>query len=124
MESLSIESSQEFEPIDIGDPEEAREFIKRRMEEEHELPVITVPMEHLEAARQGIKPRTTWIYDAIIAGTLGRKPYEMEGSDRVAFAIHVSSDQVEPRFTGPDKHFHGIVVFKGPITPELLEEMN
>jgi hypothetical protein len=93
------------------------------MEKEGEMPTITVPMEYAEAARQGIKPHTTWIYDAIVAGVLGRKPYMPEGSNRIMFRIKAKPEDVLPRFTGPDKHFHGVVVFKQAIAPDLLEEV-
>jgi hypothetical protein len=112
------------EPIDIEDIEEAREFIRERMEKNGDLPMVTVPAEYIDEARKGIKPHTTWIYDSLIAGTLSRDPYLPDDSPRVAFRVKTSPDEVVPRFTGPDKHFHGVVVFKRPIPPSLLEEFS
>jgi hypothetical protein len=126
--SMNFEASPsplERSKIDIADPEEARYFIRERMERDGELPTISVPQKYVEAARQGIMPHTTWIYDAIIAGTLGREPYSPEGPEgesRALFRVKVPPEMVVPRFTGPDSHFHGVVIFKGEIPPEYLEE--
>jgi hypothetical protein len=113
----------EEEAIDIEDPETAREFIRECMEIKGDLPMVTVPIEYAEEARNGIKPHTTWIYDALIAGMLGRKPYMPDGAPRAIFRIKAKPEDVAPRFTGPDKHFHGVVVFRRPISPDLLEEI-
>lgn len=123
MEKPSLGQEQVPGAIDIADPEEARRFIRERMEREGEMPTVTVPVEFVEEARKGIKPHTTWIYDALIAGMLGRKPYVPDESSRVTFRIKAAPDNVVPRFTGPDNHFHGVVVFRGPIDPDLLEEV-
>ena len=120
-EGHAVES--EVEEIDIADPEEARNFIRERMERDGEMPTVTVPEEYAEQARSGIKPHTTWIFDAIIAGMLGRKPYTPEGSPRAVFRIKAKPEDVVPRFTGPDNHFHGVVVFRNPISSDLLEEV-
>ena len=111
------------EKIDIEDPEEARDFIRERVEKEGVWPIVTVPIEYAEAARQGIKPHTTWIFDAVIAGTLGRDPYNPGQSERLVFRVKVPLGDIMPRFTGPDKHFHGIVLFRKPIPPTMLEEV-
>jgi hypothetical protein len=112
------------ELIDIGTIEEAREFIREHMEKNGDMPMVTVPAEYVDEARKGIKPHTTWIYDSLIAGTLSRDPYLPDDSPRITFRVKAKSDEVVPRFTGPDKHFHGVVVFKRPIDPDLLEEIS
>lgn len=125
MEKEPAYNRPESEPIDIDDIESAREFIREQMEINGTLPTITVPVEYADSARKGIIPHTTWIYDAIIAGMLGREPYLPENdSPRVTFRIKAKPDDVAPRFTGPDKHFHGVVIFKKPISPDLLEELS
>ena len=121
-ESFSYKAEKQL--IDIEDPEEAKQFIRERMEDAGEMPTVTVPIEYAEAARQGIKPHTTWIFDAIIAGTLGRDPYQPNNLPRATFRIRARVEDVIPRFTGPDRHFHGVVIFKGTIPPELIEEVN
>jgi hypothetical protein len=113
----------EVETIDIEDLETAREFIRECMEIKGDLPLVTVPIEYAEEARNGIKPHTTWIYDALIAGMLGRKPYMPGDVPRAVFRVKTKPEDVAPRFTGPDKHFHGVVIFKKPIPPDLLEEI-
>lgn len=123
MEKINSTFESEPDSIDIEDPETAREFIRQRMEKDGDLPTVTVPMEYAEEARKGIVPHTTWIYDALIAGTLGKKPYMPDNSPRALFRIKAKPEDVMPRFTGPDKHFHGVVVFKKPIAPDLLEEV-
>ena len=111
----------EREPgIDIEDLEEARSFIREKIEN-GEDPVVTVPVRYAEDARKGIRPHTTWIFDGIIAGTLGREPYSFGNEERITFRVRLPPEQVEPRFTGPKKHFHGVVVFRGPIAPEYLQ---
>ena len=109
--------------IDIEDPEEARDFIRQRIEEYNELPTVSVPVKYADMARKGIKPHTTWIFDAVIAGMIGRDPYQGGETERVIFRIKAPLDVIIPRFTGADRHFHGVVLFKNEIPPEYLEEI-
>jgi len=120
MENIRIEKQKEI--IDIEDVEEARTFIREAIEQ-GESPIITVPLKYAEVAKNGIASFATWIGESIIAGTISREPYIPRGEKRVIFKITVPPNQVEPRFTGPDKHFHGVVAFRGPIPPEFLEEL-
>ena len=108
--------------IDIDSVEEASDFIRESIEAGI-FPIISVPDQYVDAARKGIKPHTTWIGERIIAGTIGRDPYLPSTEQRHLFKIHVSADAIEPRFTGNDKHFHGVVVFRGPILPTALEAL-
>lgn len=114
--------SEEERMPDIEDAEEAREAIKGAIEK-GEQPVISVPEEYGDAARNGITPHATWIGEKITAGTVLRPPYLPNGEKRRFFRINVSGEQIEPRFTGPDKHFHGVVGFRGPIPPDAIEEI-
>ena len=106
----------------IEDYDEAMDFIKQTIEKE-EWPIISVPQKYRQAVKQGIKPHSTWIGEEIIAGTISRTPYNPEDEKRRCFKIKVSPQQIEPRFTGPDKKFHGVILFKGPIQPEAMLEV-
>ncbi len=125
MESMNLEKTQisEKEPIDIEDFDNAVELIRDAIEK-GESPIITVPKEYADFARKGIKANATWIGEKIIAGTILREPYLDGREERMAFKIKATPDQILPRFTGPDNHFHGVIVFKGPIQPELIEEIS
>ena len=102
--------------------EEAREAIMEAIEK-GELPVVTVPRKYAALARQGIKPFTTFIGGQVIAGTILREPFLPPGEERAVFKIHVPTKQLDPRPTGLDNHFHGVVILHGPIPPEALEEV-
>ncbi len=111
------------EIIDVEDFEEAREIIADAIKR-GELPIVSVPEEYKEVAHIGIEPNTTWVGEKIIAGTILRPPYVPKGESRSFFKIHVPPKQVEPRFTGPDGHFHGVVAFRGPISSDDMEEVS
>jgi len=108
--------------LDIEDPQEAKEIIAAAIEKGN-LPIISVPEKYFDELKNGIRANTTWIGEKIIAGTILRDPYIPPGEVRRIFKINVSPDQVEPRFTGPDVHFHGVVAFRGPIPPEAIQEI-
>lgn len=124
MEKLSVEKQKieskkvkDMNIVDIEDIEEARDAIREAIEK-GELPVITVPKKYADSVKNGISPHSTWIGEKIVAGTLLREPYFPDGEERAVFKIKVPHKQLEPRFTGPDKHFHGVVIFRGPISSE------
>jgi hypothetical protein len=126
MENIKFKESQskeEITGIDIEDLKEAEEFIKNALEK-GEFPIITVSEKYAEVAKNGIKKHTTWAGEKIIAGTISRSPYLPEKEKRRIFRIKTAADQLIPRFTGQDKHFHGVVVFKGPIDSDLIEEIS
>ena len=86
------------------------------------LPVVTVQKKYLNFLKKGLRKSSSWIGENIIAGTIGRDPYLPSGEERVLVKIKVSSpEQLEPRLTGEDRKFHGVVAFRGPIEPEQLE---
>jgi hypothetical protein len=100
--------------------EEAQEVI-RNLIERGEYPVVTIPARYKEELSHGLSPHSTWIPEQqLICGTLGRKPYFPHEEERIAVTVEISPDQIEPRATGPDHHWHGIVVLHGPIPPEAL----
>jgi len=106
--------------ISIEDPEEARAFIKELFDR-GERPIVTIPEEYETALRRGLEPHTTWIPGFnMIAGTIGREPYRQEKRVTVRLT-NIDVSQVSPRFTGPDKRFHGVVLIEGPIDPGAIE---
>lgn len=112
------------EKLNISDPEEARDFVFA-MIERGEVPCVSVPEEYLSALQKGLVAHASWIpgMNAIV-GTLGRKPYmpNKENERRVVVRIKkINPQNIQPRFTGPDKAFHGVVVIDGPIPPENIE---
>jgi len=114
---------EEVEPLpSIEDPEEAQDFIERRFEE-GERPFVSVPNEYIESLTAGLSPHTSWIPElSLIAATFDRKPYLPEDESRILVRIvGIDKEQIHPRFTGPDKKFHGVVTIDGPIPPEMLE---
>lgn len=102
------------------DREEALEQI-HELYERGERPVVSVPEQFAQAAQNGLSPHTTWIpgFDAIV-GTFGREPYIPNNERRVLLRLELDESQIEPRFTGPDKAFDGVVVIKGPVPKEKI----
>lgn len=124
MEGLSQNDENTSENISISDPEEAREFVHTLIEK-GEVPCVSVPEKYLAALQRGLMAYSSWIpgMNAIV-GTLGRKPYlpNREEDRRVLVRVKkIDPKNIQPRFTGADKAFHGVVVLDGPIPPEDLE---
>ena len=100
--------------------EDAIQYIRERIAA-GDKPVVTVPKEYVETIKQkGLSEHPTWIAGvARIAGTLGREPYGETG--RARLQIEVNEDDLEPRFTGPDVSFQGVVGFKDKhISPDRI----
>jgi hypothetical protein len=131
------ERSPEFEPKQtkaaeqdlrrgIKDTEEAMDYIER-LRGSGVNPVISMPRKFLEALKQegAAKARETWIPKlTILVGTIGIPPYSPE-PDRIFFEVTNPKTRVEPRFTGKDKKFHGIVWFpEGLISIDDLREVS
>lgn len=110
--------------IAVKNPDEAREIIHSLIEN-GETPFVTVPERYKEFLLEGLAPHSSWIPGVeIIVGTLGRKPYLPAGSKepRVLVRIkEIKEDHIQPRFTGPDSAFHGVIVLQGPIPPSSME---
>lgn len=113
-----------LDQINIKDPEDAREFILHLLEE-GERPCVTVPEQYLPYLKEGLKPHSTWIlgFDAVV-GTLGREPYLPDKNRKIVYIKNIDIKRVEPRFTGPDNSFHGVVIIRGPVEPEQLDIQN
>ncbi|PIP73413.1 MAG: hypothetical protein COW88_02230 [Candidatus Lloydbacteria bacterium CG22_combo_CG10-13_8_21_14_all_47_15] len=108
-----------FRPEDI---DEAREYILARYEK-GERPVVTVKKRYLSVLSRGLAPHATWVPEAgdMLVGTFGREALLPEGEERVAVhVLDIDPRHIEPRFTGPDNAFHGVVALSGPIPPERL----
>lgn len=94
-------------------------------------PKVTVDRDHLEAIlKDGLRERETAYQKGVklIVGTLGTEPFLPEGQDRVILELHVSPDDVTPRFTGPANRFDGIVAIGKEVVPPdqitVIEEKN
>jgi hypothetical protein len=86
-------------------------------------PVVTVKMKRIEQLKKGLPKHSSWIpgFDEVV-GTMGIEPYVPGGDERVVVQVNVDSpNQIRPRYTGPDRAFHGVVVLNGPIPPEKIE---
>ena len=78
-------------------------------------PVFSIPREYLKGSTT-ITPHKTWVQANIIAGTIGIPPYNLSG-DRIlcVYEGDINDIYLQPRLTGPDKLFHGIVATLQPI---------
>ena len=111
-----------FEHFKKDDEIERARDVVRNLIEQGEKPLVTVPRQYVPMLKNGIRESSSWIGGNIIAGTIGRAPYMPPGEDRVMLRVAVkSADQLEPRMTGPDQSFHGVIVFHGPINSEQIE---
>jgi len=83
-------------------------------------PIITVPREKIDTIlEKGLHEKRSWVGPWMLVGTIGKKPYQIE-KNRVALIIDCEEKHLTPRFTGPDKKFHGVVGFVGYIPPEKI----
>jgi hypothetical protein len=112
----------EVPDIDIEDIDEAREYISSLINE-GTLPLITIPEMHLEELlTNGISfvPKQDLLSGkkfSFIAGTVGIDPYFPEDQKRYVLEIIDSKIHLEPRLTGKDSHFHGVVGFPNGVSP-------
>lgn len=109
-----------------GDKEEASGIVEELIEQ-GVFPVVTVKKEYAQKLKKdGLTAKETWIPGTkVIVGTLGLPPYDPE-EDRVAFEIiGITPEDIEPRITGQEKTFQGIIAFKhSRIGPEHLRELS
>jgi hypothetical protein len=101
----------------------ARIFIEERFGN-GERPIITVESKNIEEVKRGLFPHSTWDPDecSILVGTFATEPYKPEGEDRISLRLSgISSRQISPRATGPDRHFHGVVMINGPVYSNQFE---
>ncbi len=107
----------------VTDPETARELI-HALYKKGERPVVSVPKQYAGALAKGLQAHASWIpgFEAIV-GTFGEKPYVPGSEERVLVKVDIPEEQIEPRFTGPERAYHGIVVLKGPIPAEHIAQI-
>lgn len=120
--NLELPTSADEAEIDIP-IRSARIFIEEKFVS-GERPVITINSRDIEEVKHGLFPRTTWDPDdgSMLVGTFATRPYQPEGEDRISLRLSgVSSRQISPRATGPDRHFHGVVMINGPVYPNQFE---
>jgi len=128
MEGVQREFFNNEKKISIQDPEEAREFIYK-MFEKGERPCVSVKEKRLDELSKGLPPHSSWIpgFEAVV-GTFGVEPYlpsiEFGDKRKVVRVNGIDPKNVQPRFTGQDKAFHGIVVLNGPIGPNSIEVLH
>jgi len=116
-ETFKFNQGEQFEKIADAE-EQIAEMLENGI-----LPVVTVKQKWIETLKKGLEKHSSWIpgFDEIV-GTIGIDPYIPEGEERVVVRVNVDSpERVHPRYTGPDKSFHGVVVLDGPIPPENIE---
>ena len=121
-ESPNLNKSEVLTESTIESPEEAREYIDT-LYEQGERPIVTVPVVYRDALAKGLHPHSNWLPGTeLLVGTFARNPYLPTGEERVQVRVrNIDKHHIEPRFTGPDRMFHGVVVLSGPIYPEDLE---
>ncbi len=109
--------------LEKGVEKETAEMVVEEMLEKGERPIVTFPRELLSRVRlHGLQPRKSWIpgFDHVV-GTLGIPPYR-DNPDRVTVRITIDDPaSIQPRITGKDTLFHGVVVFRGPVPVSKLE---
>lgn len=110
---------------DIQDIEDAREFVEEQVAA-GVRPLITVPGEYVEEVmKYGItsiqkQDAKTGRKFSFIAGTIGLDPYLPENSTRHVFEVDPAQVRIEPRITGSDHRFHGVVGFMDGVPATAL----
>lgn len=110
---------------DVEDIDDAREYVEEQLAA-GVRPVITVPEEYLADVQQnGIMsvPKEDLLTGkrfSFIAGTIGLDPYLPENGTRYVFEIDPAQVRIEPRMTGSDRRFHGVVGFVDGVPASAL----
>ncbi len=100
--------------------DDAREFIVECLKQNIN-PIITIPEEFAEEVlqygihfvpKQDVKTGRKFSF---IAGTIGIDPYLPEGQSRYVIEIDPKDIEIEPRITGKQKRFYGVVGFVGGV---------
>lgn len=109
----------------IFDIEDAREHVEDLLSQGFR-PLITIPEEFVDdvlAYGVTVVPKQDLLSGkkfSFIAGTIGLDPYLPESEQRRVFEIDPSSVRIEPRMTGADSGFHGVVGFPDGIPAHAL----
>lgn len=109
-----------YEKLTIEDVDDAREYIAELVST-GTLPLVTVPEEFVEKVLQeGIsilpkEDKLTGKKFSFVAGTIGVPPLAPSLETRYVLAVDASVVKIEPRMTGEDRAFHGVVQFPDGI---------
>ncbi|MFA5061741.1 MAG: hypothetical protein WC526_01180 [Patescibacteria group bacterium] len=127
VESIPGENRKDLS-LGISDQAEAKDYINKLLAGGVK-PKISVPKRFLEnVLKEGsLSAKKSWIPKfSILVGTLNIDPYSYStDKERVIFEVTNPEVPVEPRFTGKDKKFHGIIYFpEGHIDLKDLKRVN
>jgi hypothetical protein len=104
----------------LEDRDDAREFIDECIKNDIK-PIVTIPVEFADdvlkygvhfVPKQDVKTGKKFSF---IAGTIGIDPYLPEEQERLVLEIDEKAVSIEPRITGKEKRFYGVVGFVGGI---------
>lgn len=127
LESIPSENKKDLS-LGIVGAEEAKDYINELLASGIK-PKVSVPRRFLEnVLKEGsLSAKKSWIPKfSILVGTLNIDPYSYStDKDRVIFEVINPDVKVEPRFTGKDNKFHGIIYFpEGHIDLKDLKRVN
>lgn len=109
--------------LEAGAEQYDAEELLEEMLQKGERPIVTFPRDLLSKVQtHGLQPRKSWIpgFEKVV-GTLGIPPYR-DNPDRVTVRILIDDPKtLQPRMTGTDMKFHGVVVFNTPVSPSQIE---
>ena len=111
-DNANFNLKEQEETVELGPT--VREKLKELINQGYK-PVFSIPREYLKGTTS-IIPHKTWVKANIIAGTIGIPPYNRSG-DRILCVYNGNINEIylQPRLTGPDNLFHGIVATLEPI---------
>lgn len=113
----------------IDDIDDAREHVAELIAQ-GVRPVITIPEEYVaDVERYGITsvPKHDLLTGkkfSFVAGVIGIAPFLPEGEVRRVFEIDPAQVRIEPRLTGSDSTFHGVVGFPDGIPASALTPLD
>jgi hypothetical protein len=114
-----------FEKLTIEDVDDAREHVAELVAQGVH-PLVTVPEEFAEQVlKDGIHvlPKQDGLTGkkfSFIAGTIGVPPLAPSLETRYVLAVDGSRVKIEPRMTGEDRAFHGVVQFPDGIPADAF----
>jgi hypothetical protein len=113
------------ERLTIEDITEAREYIAELLAA-GTRPIVTVPEQYAEQVlKEGIhtllkEDGLTGKKFSFIAGTIGVPILSPSDEDRFVLSVDTDTVKIEPRLTGSDKAFHGVVHFPNGIPARAI----
>ncbi len=122
-----IEQSGKREALSLDlDKEEAEEWVEKLLSSGIQ-PILSLPKEHWQEVQQkGLKAKATWIPELkVLTATLGVLPYKNDKEDRVFLQIKAKPQDLQPRITGEDRTFYGVVGFNREyIPPDKIQKIS